>query len=261
MYDTLVTGPGASKGFSYLGFLVALDNKKLLDGINTYIGVSVGSALNTFMIAGYTPREIIDQVWDIDILKEFTLNPITIYKQKGFNSLELFRKKTDEIIGNKLGNVPTMIEMYELTGLRNVIVTTDIENGIPIYIDHESHPNLSVTEAIIMSSRIPGLFEECKIGEKFYADGIFTDPYPINYVDDGTRNIIGVYVRNEMKNHIQRLAYLPMDQLRSNAIQNCSNKCTNCEIFIDFACGFKVDNKTKIRMINYGFNVGNTVFN
>ena len=59
VYEKLVISGGGIKGLSGLGALQYLEDNKLLESINTYIGTSIGGIILYLLAIGYKPIEII----------------------------------------------------------------------------------------------------------------------------------------------------------------------------------------------------------
>ena len=70
MIDTLILGPGGVKGFLELGSLYCLERKGELNGIKTYIGVSIGSLISLLLTSNFKVLDIFLEFISIHIKSE-----------------------------------------------------------------------------------------------------------------------------------------------------------------------------------------------
>lgn len=188
-YDVLVLSGGGKRGILQLGLLHSLYTNNILDfkKLHAYVGTSVGSIVCFLLIINYLPVEILSQICSNDFEIDSGIKFMEIISNFGIQSSDVFFNIVEKITVEKLGFIPTMIELYELFGKYFICVThnlsANMRNGEneTVYIDHISHPNLSCVEAIKMSSNIPLVFGKYIYDKNYYIDGAITDNYPIAY--------------------------------------------------------------------------------
>ena len=171
-YTKLVLDGGGSFGVAYVGVIKALEHVGILSNIDTFIGSSVGSILSMFLVLGYTPQEIHGIMYNLDFDQVYSLKSTNMLKTYTYGSKKYISKIIQTSIHNKCGNEDiTMLELYNQTGKTLIVNTTCICDNKPVYIDHNSHPDLSLRKAIDMSISIPFVYPEVEHEGKFYIDG------------------------------------------------------------------------------------------
>ena len=78
----------------------------------------------------------------------------------------------------------TMGELYKRTNITFNIYVTNLDKFVSEKISHETHPNISVLDAIYMSSCIPVLFEPITYKNNYYIDGAIFNGNPQNEVNE-----------------------------------------------------------------------------
>jgi len=182
----LVISGGGPLGLRYLGALEKLENEGIWkrDDIVSIYATSIGAIIGVFIGLNYDWETlntyIIDRPWS-DVIKINAKQIIDSYFNKG-----LFDKKIAEIIFKPLLEAKdlsleiTLKEFYDYTKIDLRIFTFEINKFKTVELSHLSHPNLSLLEAITMSSTIPGIFMPTIIDDCCYIDGGVMCNYPIN---------------------------------------------------------------------------------
>lgn len=186
----LVLSGGAANGYYMLGALDSMyRNSKPI--IKASAGVSAGACIVVMLALGLEPKQIADEVsvlaakgpeWNYTRMftKGFVLN-IQPYKDQ----LETMLAKHD---------VVTMNDLFVKTGVFVTIVTTNIDDCQAEYVDHVTHPDLSICEALLMSICIPLCFEPRVVNGVNYCDGALSDAFPLHlYSSEGT---VGIYLKD-----------------------------------------------------------------
>lgn len=264
--EVIILGPGGIKGFSFLGALVVFEKYGYLDSVTTYGGVSVGSIISLLIIAGYKIKEIVTEAADTSLFQDISsISLNNIRAGGGLISNEPIKRKLSELLCKKLGKVPSMKQLYMATGLNYMSVTFNVDKDDVEYFTHETNPNISCVDAAMLSMNIPFLFYQLKYNNCTYIDGAFGNPYPIDYYDNGKRNILGLYVSSEEKersnssegtfNYAHRAIQAPISQLRKNIISNCSLKCQHLKLYntVSDISGISVSPQVKADMVNDGY--------
>lgn len=257
--DTLVLGPGGLKGFMILGALYHLNSIRYLDQIRTICGCSVGSIIGLLYVIGYSPIEILEFGIDINIYDDHSLDLKKIIEQHGIGNQHM-RTKLSTLIRNKYGFIPSMSQIYELTGVRFIAVALNISKGIVEYFD-ETYLELSCLDAVLMSSNIPGIFQKMSYKGCKYYDGIFANPYPVDYLDDGFRNILGIYIENDFEEVDNRRGEIISEAKQFYAatinarvqeiLTKCSRKCLHIPLR-GIETGLLISDEDKGRLFSKG---------
>ena len=156
---TLVIGPGGVKGLKVLGFLSPIEDAGILEYVDTYCGVSVGAVISLLIVAGYKIREIVGEAATLDIFKDIeNLTVQSMVENKGFMSNEPFRKRLSQLILNKFGTIPTLYNLYMLTGKAFIAVTLNATDEECVMMGPFTHPRISCVDATMFSINIPFFF-------------------------------------------------------------------------------------------------------
>ena len=223
--NVIMLGPAGAKGFLFIGCLKRLyAEKEFLSRVKTWAGVSAGAAVSLLIVMGYTIEEIIDLCMDLNIVEDI----IGINLDRAREKLGLIHNKTVEeqlkhSILKKFGYIPSLKELYLLTGVHLVLVTYNLDKLRTEYLDKDSEPDLSCLEAAMMSMAVPLLIEPRKYKGDSYVDGAIGAPYPVLHFDTENNNVLGMYISSEEDlfcsdqkptNYIYRLIQAGMRSLR-----------------------------------------------
>jgi len=182
----LVISGGGPLGLRYLGALEKLEQEEFwkLDDIESIYGTSIGSIIGAFICLKYDwetlNKYIIERPWH-DAFKVNAKQIFDSYYNKG-----LFDKKLAEIIfkpllqAKDLNLTITLQEFYEYSKIDLHIFTFEINKFETIELSHTTHPELSLLQALTMSSSYPGIFMPTIIDNCCYVDGGVMCNYPLN---------------------------------------------------------------------------------
>lgn len=183
----LVISGGGPLGLRYLGALEKLEQEDFwkLDDIESIYGTSIGSIIGAFICLKYDwetlNKYIIERPWH-DAFKVNAKQIFDSYYNKG-----LFDKKLAEIIFKPLLQAKdldlniTLKEFYEFSKIDLHIFTFELNKFETIELSHTTHPELSLLQALTMSSALPGIFMPTIIDNCCYVDGGVMCNYPLNY--------------------------------------------------------------------------------
>ena len=159
--------------------------------IESIYGTSIGSFLGVIFSLNYEWEWLDDyfikRPWD-KLISFTTLSIIEIYNNKGFLTASFIEETVAPLFTAKnLAKNITMKELFEFNKIDIHIYTTEI-NGYrmeKVCISHDSHPNLSVVDALAMSMAFPFAFTPVCVNEKCYIDGGLLNNYPLkDCIDD-----------------------------------------------------------------------------
>lgn len=183
----LVISGGGPLGLRYLGAIEKLEKEGIwkIDNIESIYGTSIGSVLAAFICLNYDwetlNKYLIDRPWH-DAFKITARQILDSYYNKG-----LFDKKLAEIIFKPLLEAKdlsvniTLKEFYEFSKIDLHIFTFELNKFETLELSHTTHPELSLLQALTMSSALPGLFMPTIIDNKCFIDGGVMCNYPLNY--------------------------------------------------------------------------------
>ena len=181
----LVISGGGPLGFRYLGSLEKLEQEGFwnVSNIESIYGTSVGSIIGAFICLKYDwetlNKYIIERPWH-DAIK---VNPKQIFDS--YYNKGLFDKKLAEIMFKPLLEAKdlslniTLKEFYEFSKIDLHIFTFELHKFQTIELSHLTNPDLSLLQALTMSSSLPGIFMPTIIDNCCYIDGGIMCNYPL----------------------------------------------------------------------------------
>lgn len=202
-FDIVCLSGGGTKAIGHLGVLHYYHEKGLLDleRVKDFPGTSAGSIINLLLISGYTPIEILSEVYGINNFFASGANSSgniwDLLSNYGFLSINPPMKLVETMVIKKLGKVPTLGELYKMTGKRLISPATNISKKPKpelVYITPESHPRMRCTDVCKLSSKLPLIFQRVQYNGEYYEDGGLGDNFPIEAVDIRGKNVLGVIV-------------------------------------------------------------------
>lgn len=197
MYKKLVLSGGGINGIIFIGILKYLEEHNLLKNINVFVGTSIGSLINTLIILNYKSLEIEDFILKFKFSDIIKFNVVNLFTDFGIDDGILFEILIKCFIRNKLkrDNI-TLIELYNITKKKNIIISCNINKNKSIYIDHISHPNLKLVTALKMSTCIPFYFKPILYKNDLYVDGSMLCHFGINLFKDNDKEVLGILLKN-----------------------------------------------------------------
>lgn len=261
--NKLIFGGGGIKGLSLIGVLKALEIKNILQNINTFVGVSVGSIMLMAYILGYTPDEMYTLMDELHLENMMDIRMNKFFKDYGVDNGNKIEEMFKQFIKDKNYNENiTLLQLYENTKKDFIIVTTCLNTIQPVYLNHKTHPNLPLSMAIRMSISIPFYYTPVLYNGMTFADGGCSDSFPIQLFKDDLDTVIGTFIITE-KNCSNKI-----DNLESylSSVFNCiMNRTDNIYTHIYDKYIIKIPIPSDVSMIDYGidkskkkqfFNVG-----
>jgi predicted acylesterase/phospholipase RssA len=181
----LVISGGGPLGFRYLGSLEKLEQEGFwnVTNIESIYGTSIGSIIGAFICLKYDwetlNKYIIERPWH----DAFKVNPKQIFDS--YYNKGLFDKKLAEIMFKPLLEAKdlslniTLKEFYEFSKIDLHIFTFELHKFQTIELSHLTNPDLSLLQALTMSSSLPGIFMPTIIDNCCYIDGGIMCNYPL----------------------------------------------------------------------------------
>jgi predicted acylesterase/phospholipase RssA len=266
-FNVLVLSGGSNRGIAILGALHHLHESGHLQTISTYVGVSVGSVIASLLSIGLTPMYLFKQMKLLDLFQdntEITMHSmIDLFTKFGLYDPKSFIKTIQDIFIDQIDTDPTMKELYNLTGNRLIIVATNVNRMTPVYIDHESHPDMLCSTAIRMSISIPLIFIPVRYENEIYVDGGISNNFPICHLDSEPNRVLGICCNRvstsvDIQDPVQFMIYTvqtSVAELTRVNIGKCSNRCTVIDIDVGDLSN-KLDFIPPIPVINKLFAIG-----
>ena len=222
----IVFAGGGARIFSHFGFVKALEEKKITDGIVNFAGTSIGSLTAFCLILGYTVEQLINIFTRIDLLKTIDINADSIFNyfnNLGLDTGERYIRVINILIKKKIDRIGiTFKELYELTGKKLAVCVTNISKMKWEIFDIDTQPDMEIALAIRMSCCYPYFLTPIEFNDCLYIDGGVLNNYPINYFNSDIDRTIGISNfscdKNEKKIEIDDLLSYTLSILNSMSV-------------------------------------------
>lgn len=169
----LVIGPGAMAYFAFAGALSALKDLGALNDLEDISGSSAGSILALlYILAKGDMLRVMESTFRVPIGD--LMKPVikTLIKSFGLVGTTKIRKIIKNIVNEFTGKDDlTFAELYAHWPVRLHVAACCIELSTTHYFSIDTAPNMSVIDAVIMSSSVPFLFASFHYGPWHYIDG------------------------------------------------------------------------------------------
>lgn len=265
----LLLGPGGIKGFSLLGFLLYMEKHDLLERVTAYAGVSVGAIISLLLVCGYNIYEVINEASKTNLFQDIsTIRLEDVLQNIGVISHHKIREILEKLVVAKFGKLLNMYELYMATGIELYVTSFELDpdNPHPVHFSYKSHPNISPVEAVLLSMNIPLVFQRLFRDGKPYVDGAIGDPYPIHLLDDGEKDVLGLYIAStfdkttDFLSYLKQIFYGGMVQLRNISIKNASNRCQHICLRSTNSDSLSTCDGEKINMVTQGYDIAAKFF-
>ncbi len=165
---TCLFGGGAIRGLAYVGAIRALEEL----GVEYDIlgGSSVGSIIAALVAVGYKSYEIENFFMKVnfDLFKDVHFG---IGKPFALSKGEIFQDWINEILKNKVEHPMGKRVTFRDINKNLVIITTDIKHFCAQEFSRKETPDFEVSQAIKVSSSMPGLMPPYKFNDRELVDG------------------------------------------------------------------------------------------
>ena len=193
----LVISGGGFNGFQFFGIIKYLEENNLINGIEKFIGVSMGAFISFMIILKYSYSDIEEFLLKFDFSKIFDIKIEKIFKEdnlKGLTSGENFDKLIKKFLINKnFDENITLKEFYEKTNKQFFVCVSNLTHATAEYVSHTNYPDMPVYKLLRMTSCIPFFFEPVEYNSEFYLDGVLKDNFPIQLIpEEDIKNTVGI---------------------------------------------------------------------
>jgi predicted acylesterase/phospholipase RssA len=209
----LVISGGGPSLFQYLSAIQHLDENKMIDlqKIESIYGTSAGAIVGILICLKYDWETLNDYAIMRPWHELFHIKIDTIfeaYKNRGIFSKKIIEKAFKPLLDAKdLSINITLNEFYTYSKIELHFYSFEINQFTTEDISYLTHPDLSLIDAIMMSSGLPILVTPVIIDNKCYMDGGVCANYPLKYcIDSGKKEdeILGFCNQYDcqQKNHV-----------------------------------------------------------
>lgn len=200
-FENLVIEGAGTNGTVTIGAYKILEITGILSNIKRYIGSSSGSIMAAFAAVRMTSNRM-EQAFmnfDMNIIKDDSFGVLRdlsrLTNQYGFyngDALELFVEKT--LMKQTGVSRITFKQVYDIYGTTLYITRANMACIQTEYLCAKNCPDMPVSLAVRQSSSIPLIFKALKNEHgEFITDGALGTPYPIEFFDNETDILRGIY--------------------------------------------------------------------
>lgn len=203
----LVIGPGAMSYFLFLGALSALSDKGVLNDLETISGASAGSLLGfMFILMKGNVADIFKESADIPVQTIMKPNIKALFTSYGLvkskKILGLLKKLTVARCGLES---PTFADLYAYWPIKLYVSACCVDLSTTHYFSVDTHPEMSVHDALCMSIAVPFLIQSVKYGEWHYIDGGTLEETPCGAILDQSPGDVHVIMIGESTARVNNL--------------------------------------------------------
>ena len=198
----IVLSGGSYHGIQLLGSLYRAEDKLLkFTNIKSVYGTSAGSIVLAIWLLRIEKNIVYDFIVNRPWQKTYTFDSNIIsglISKKGICDENITNEILIPLLKSKLLAVDiTLKHFYEITGVDFHIIATHVNTMEPIDFSHVTHPELSLLDAIYMSSSIPFIFQPRYYQGSYIIDGGLSLHFPIKpCLENGAKkeNILGMII-------------------------------------------------------------------
>ena len=272
-YKAVSLSSGAARGFYQLGAIHAAQINGCLQDVNIWAGSSVGAMIACCLAVGWSPMDLFTAVCTDDINQYLN---VQIDIQSALTHWGLFdntqlKQFIAKLIRQKWGGIPTFGELYK-HNIIFVCTAYKIKHSHPrVYFSYLTHPDMSVLDAVMLSSNIPLLFRAIQYEGDYYIDG---GSFALNPADWVAENLlkpdesvltITLDLRDDRENdqppesitdYVKEIVFLPLFN------QKAPSPTSQIDVMLvrtdlqDVNLPISIDNKTKIKWFVFGLEQG-----
>ena len=194
-FEEMILSGGASRGYYSMGCLWKYWNR--LQGVQSCKGTSVGGLICLLFVCGFNMVEVFKMSLKIkfkypspDTWIQASMDFVDNY---GLMKTNPFIQGIERAIRKKLGFIPTLKELRDISGKELVLTTCCLNTREVVYLSSDTHPDMSCILAADMTSRIPPWFTPILYRGQLYADGGLASHLPIELLVSGRRTLV-IYI-------------------------------------------------------------------
>lgn len=172
----VVLGGGGALGYAHIGVLQALDEAGIRP---TYVaGTSMGALVGVLYAAGYSGTELLQIVRDYRLTSTSgIINLSHKNTRRGLSNFARVRKMLDE-------KIPA--NSFDSLSIPFACTASNVQTGELVI----RHAGGQLTDWVLASASIPGIFQPQLIDNTYYCDGGLMDNLPVAAIPDNVADIV-----------------------------------------------------------------------
>jgi len=267
---TLCFSGGGIKGFSFIGALENLIERKIIDlkKIKSFVGTSIGAILSFLLNLGWNIEEIKNFIFNFNFIKlQSEINSIAFLEKFGIQEGKRIKLLFIKFLESKL-NVSdiTFEELFKSTNKKLTIIGTNLSKSQEVIFNYKNTPNFSVISALRISISVPIIFTPVKHEDEYYIDGGVVNNFPINHCSKNST--IGFYIKNSnmnvitsIKDIITSVISITADTINSKNIKKYKKNIIEIKYHEFIYTKFDIDKEQILKLIKVGYDAANNFTN
>ena len=260
---TLCFSGGGIKGFSFLGALQGLIEKKIvnLSEIKCFVGTSIGAVLAFLLNLEWEIEEIKEFIFNFNFSKlKGEINSISFFQTYGIQDGERFKLLLIKFLESKLNLKDiTFEELYKKTNKKLIIIGANLSKAKEVVFSYKNTPTFSVILALRISTSVPIIFSPVIYENEYYVDGGIVNNFPLNHCSK--KSTIGFYIKNSdecndinsLKKIVTSVLGVTADTISEKNIKKYFNSVIQIKNSEFIPTNFDIDLETKKKIIELGF--------
>jgi predicted acylesterase/phospholipase RssA len=247
----LCIGPGGTGIFTIAGFLKR--HEESLKDVEEISGSSAGAILGMFLSIGYCMDEIIDILFSADMEKFVKIKVASFFTNFGFVDTAPIR---DEFV-HLCGCDPTFAQLDK----KFYVAAFCLNTSETVYFSRDSHPDMKVIDAVLMSMSVPLIFSTGRFEGYTYTDGGTAEAFPVSpFLGMKPHEVLCIKLKSSKKyqenirNHIQFLEALlrsTLNNRRAHVLEN--TRVVELDVGDMNVFDFSIDLETKGKLYTKGY--------
>ena len=249
----LIIAGGGPGGLQIMGAVEHLNTTGfwLRENIESIYATSIGTFVGTIVCLNYDwetiNKYIIERPWH-DVFKLNGKQIMDSFYLKGLYNKKIIETTFKPLLEAKDLSVNiTLKEFYEYSKIEFHLFTFEQNKFEVVDLSYKTHPDLTLVQAIYMSSAIPGIFVPTIMDDGCYIDGGVMANYPLSYCIEANKNKEDKDLKDEkdekedqidFKDEMLGITFF-RDFSKPNAFKN--NVINNESSVLEFAIGFFIN--------------------
>ena len=250
----LCLGPGGTGIFTIAGFLKRHEAR--LGEVHEIAWCSAGSILGLFMSVGYSMDEIVDILFSADMEKFVKIKVASFFTNFGFVDTGPIREEFVRLCRCD----PTFSQLNK----KFYVAAFCLNTGETVYFSRDSHPDMKVIDAVLMSMSVPLIFSTGRFNGYTYTDGGINEAVPVTpFLGKKPHEVFCVKLKStqkyqeEIRTHIQFLEALLRSTLNNRRTYTLEHmQVVELDVGEINVFDFSIDLETKGKLYTKGFDQG-----
>lgn len=266
--STLVLSGGGIKGLAYVGAFIELENRNFLKNIKNILSVSSGALFGLLLIIGYTSKEMLDLVSELDFTLIQNIDPDGAFDfliNYGIDNGDNLEKFIKSLLRNKgYSENITFLELYNKIKVYYRCYAVQINDSIYKEFSYKETPNYTVIFGIRSSMCVPIYFFPLidPYTNDIYIDGGIINNYPIHLLsEDEKKSTLGLYlsgshlkkeVINTFDEYIYKIFRIMLLEKSKHIVKANKHRTIIIPVIEYSVMDFNLNKEDRLKIVSYG---------